>query len=210
MVSVGFASAEEARASVTAREATVRGRTAVLVAAALYALPASAQAAQGDVLRVLRPDRTGTACAVRGSSGIAFDGRRLWLSCPGDQTLIAVSTRDGRQLVRRDAAPFPVRALTWDSARQRLLGCAGGTVVGIDPAAPGSQVPQVVGGGGPRSCVALAYDAPTDALWRLTYRGLVQVVRLSGPGADGAQPRAVAPRCGLDGLALGRGDAALL
>src|SRR5213079_2491200 len=72
----------------------------------------SAQAANGDNLRTIIADETGTACVsinAQGDSssvgiGIAFNGANLLISCEGDSTVTVISPTDGSQVPPGGAA----------------------------------------------------------------------------------------------------------
>src|SRR5712691_2945108 len=57
----------------------------------------TAGAANGDNLRQITADTSGTACPSIGT-GLAFDGTNLLLSCWSDDTIAAVSPADGHQV----------------------------------------------------------------------------------------------------------------
>ena len=69
------------------------------LAAVLIGLPGTAGAANGDNLRTIIADRTGTDCASINAAGdhgsvgvgIAFDGTNLLISCYSDNTVTAIN-----------------------------------------------------------------------------------------------------------------------
>lgn len=101
-------------------------------------------AANGDNLRTIIADRTGTSCASVDAAGnhrsvgvgIAFDGTNLLISCYSDNTLTVVNPADGAQVaVHIVSNAASLGALAWDAGRGKLWACSDFNGVGlIDPA----------------------------------------------------------------------------
>src|SRR2546427_6949165 len=108
----------------------------VLLALAASSLvwPGAAVAANGDNLRQITADTSGTACPNIGV-GIAFDGVNLLVSCYNDSTITAVRPTDGSQVLHYSVlGANSLGALAWDNGRKVIWACSGFTQVGtIDP-----------------------------------------------------------------------------
>lgn len=142
------------------------------VALVIFVAPLSGRAANGDNLRTIIADRTGTQCASLDASGnhgsigtgIAFDGTNLLLSCWPDGSLVAVDPADGSQV----SVQFPTGitpnfgALAWDNGRMLLWACSGGNDVGTIDLAANAFTSKFASAG----CVdGLAYDSADDTIW---------------------------------------------
>ena len=191
----------------------MKGTTLGVCLAALLALPVHAQAASGRVLRSLSLGPP-AACTSTPPAGIAFDGQRLWVSCPTDHTVVAINPHSGQKLTTVSTGGLALTALAWDSQRGRLLGCFLSSIVAFNPQAP-SQPPITIARwrGEARVCRALAYDQAADTVWFSGFRQSLieyslhddQVVYGPPIGGNGSFPT----RCSPVGLALGRGGVLL-
>jgi hypothetical protein len=140
---------------------------ATAFAAALAAAPA-AQARTGDRLRSFAAANPGNCPA---STGLAFDGQRLLITCLTAPTIDVVSRRTGA-LVRTITVKGRrgLAAAAWDGSRRRLWACdapAGNSpaqdvdVVLVDPTTGDSALRFPTAG-----CHdGLAYDGTDDTLW---------------------------------------------
>ena len=141
------------------------------VAFAALGFVGSAGAANGDALRQIIIDRTGTSCASTDAAGnhgsvgvgIAFDGIHLLASCYSDSTITAVSPVDGSQVVvHAISGASSLGALAWDNTRGVVWGCSAFSDIGkIDLAANTFTLAFHSAG-----CFdGLAYDGSDDTLW---------------------------------------------
>ncbi len=148
------------------------------IAAVLIGLPGTAGAANGDNLRTIIADRTGTACASYNAAGdhasvgvgIAFDGTNLLISCSSDNTVTAINPADGSQVaVHNIVGANSLGALAWDNGRGVLWACSGYTTVGTIDLSSNLYTPAFTivgpGVGGPGCFDGLAYDAADDTIW---------------------------------------------
>src|SRR6266516_1126491 len=148
-------------------------RLVVLLVAltAVLGLQGAASAANGDTLRTILADRTGTDCASVDPEGhhnsvgvgIAFDGTNLLISCYSDNTVTAVSPATGAQVAIHSitGASF-LGALAWDNGRQLLWACSGFNTIGTIDLATNVFTPAFTVNG----CFdGVAYDASDDTLW---------------------------------------------
>lgn len=146
---------------------------AVMAAAALslMVIASPVAAANGDNLRTVIADRTGTDCASYNEKGrhesvgvgIAFDGTNLLISCYSDNTVTAVSPADGSQVaVHQISGARDLGALAWDNGRGLLWACSASSDVGtIDLATDAFTF--VFSSNG---CFdGLAYDGSDDTIW---------------------------------------------
>jgi hypothetical protein len=132
----------------------------------------AASAANGDQLRQIIADRSGTACASTDpqgdtnavGTGVAFDGTSLLMSCWYDAYIVAVNPADGSQVTKHliTGGPSGYGAIAWDNGRHLLWACdTGGTVYKIDLSTNTSTFAFSV----PGCTDGLAYDASDDTLW---------------------------------------------
>jgi hypothetical protein len=141
----------------------------LLLLALTWAGPSGA--ANGDNLRQIIADRTGTNCASYNAAGdhpsvgvgIAFDGTNLLLSCYSDNTVTAVSPADGSQVaVHHIIGASSLGALAWDNGRHLLWACSGFSTVGTIDLTTNLFVPLFLSNG----CFdGTAYDGSDDTLW---------------------------------------------
>ncbi len=139
-------------------------------------------AANGDNLRTIIADRTGTDCVTTGPSGshssvgvgVAYNGVNLLLSCYSDDTVTAVSPADGSQvMVHHITGASALGALAWDSTNTQLWACSGFDTVGIVDLTANTFTPKftttsvIFGDGSPGSgCFdGLAYDGMDNTIW---------------------------------------------
>ncbi|MEX1358038.1 MAG: hypothetical protein WD981_05390 [Gaiellaceae bacterium] len=147
-------------------------------AAVLVGLPGTAGAADGDNLRTIIADRTGTACASYNDAGdhfsvgvgIAFDGTNLLISCYSDNTVTAIDPADGSQVgIHSITGASSLGALAWDNGRGLLWACSAFNQVGtIDLATNAFTYAFTIAGSGvlDKGCFdGLAYDGADDTLW---------------------------------------------
>jgi uncharacterized repeat protein (TIGR01451 family) len=137
-----------------------------MLAVALCALAWSgvASAANGDPLRQISADQSGTACAAGGIGvGLAFDGTNLLVSCYYDSTITAVSPVDGSQVaVHNIIGTTSLGALAWDNGRGVVWACGDFNVVGTIDLSTNIFLPAFAGAG----CFdGLAYDGSDDSIW---------------------------------------------
>jgi hypothetical protein len=133
-----------------------------------------ASAANGDQLRQIIVDRSGTACASYDANGnhssvgtgIAFDGTNLLMSCWTDNKIVANSPADGSQVSVHTitGGSLGFGALAWDNSRQLLWACDSSDFVTVgtidlvaDTFTPVFQSQGCIDG--------LAYDGTDDTLW---------------------------------------------
>jgi hypothetical protein len=148
------------------------------LAAALTGLPGTAGAANGDNLRTIIADRTGTDCASVNAAGghasvgvgIAFDGTNLLISCYSDNTVTAINPADGSQVaVHNIVGATSLGALAWDNGRGLLWACSAYNTVGTIDLATNVYTPAfTIAGTGvlDKGCFdGLAYDAADDTIW---------------------------------------------
>jgi hypothetical protein len=132
-----------------------------------------AAAANGDNLRQIILDRTGTACASVNPAGdhssvgvgIAFNGVNLIASCYGDNTITENSPANGSLVaVHHIAGVTQLGALAWDNGRQLLWACGNNlTTIGTISLVTNVYTPVFNPVGG---CFdGLAYDGADDTLW---------------------------------------------
>lgn len=151
-----------------------RSHLVLLIILSLIAslLPVAAVvAADGDNLRTIIADRTGTNCAStdlagnHGSVGvgIAFDGTNLLISCYSDNTIVAIDPADGSQVeIHTIAGASSLGALAWDDGRGLLWACSNFSGVGTIDLATDVFTPVFTSAG----CFdGLAYDGSDDTLW---------------------------------------------
>lgn len=140
-----------------------------LAAFASVIAPPAAQAANGDLLRHIVADTTGTACPSVGV-GVAFDGANLLVSCASDNTITAVSPLDGSQVaIHPIAGAISLGALAYDNGRHLVWACSNTTTVGTIDLTTDVFTPvfTIVGPGvfGPGCFDGLAYDGSDDTIW---------------------------------------------
>lgn len=141
-----------------------------------------AQAANGDNLREIIADRTGTDCASINAQGdhnsvgvgIAFDGVNLLISCYSDNTITVIDPADGSQVaIHTIAGASFLGALAFQGPAGPLWACSDfGTVGIIDPTLTtftpvfntySVVFPDATTGSG---CFdGLAYDGTDSSLW---------------------------------------------
>lgn len=141
-----------------------------IIIAALLLVPITAFSADGDVLRTIIAERTGTACVSTDQDGnhssinvgIAFDGTDLLVSCYGDNTVSVIDPADGSQLgVHNISNASVLGALAWDSGRNLLWACSDYNSIGTIDLATEVFTPVFTG-----ECFdGLAYDASDDTIW---------------------------------------------
>jgi Bacterial Ig-like domain (group 1) len=129
-------------------------------------------AADGDNLRQIIIDRTGTNCASINAAGnhnsvgvgLAFDGVSLLASCYSDNTITENSPADGSLIaVHNITGVSSLGALAWDNGRQLLWACGNFSTIGTISLVTNVFVPVFNPVGG---CFdGLAYDASDDTLW---------------------------------------------
>lgn len=148
------------------------------LATALIGLPGTAGAANGDNLRTIIADRTGTACASINAAGdhlsvgvgIAFDGTNLLISCFSDNTVTAINPADGSQVgIHNIVGASSLGALAWDNGRGLLWACSAFNTVGTIDMTTNVYTPTfVIAGSGvlaPGCFDGLAYDGSDDTIW---------------------------------------------
>ena len=192
------------------RNNTRKSRASLLLAPlviALLAWPAAdARAANGDNLRLINADTTGTACAdsavgFKVGVGLAFDGTSLLVSCYNDSSVTPVSPVDGSQA----AAPHFISgasslgALAWDNGRHVLWACSAFNTVGTidlttDVFTPKFTVPGCFDG--------LAYDGADDTVWT-SPDATSEVTHSSVLGATLGTFYPALGNCGNSGIAVG-------
>jgi hypothetical protein len=161
---------------------SLAGAATVFLGILALTLPwGTAQAVDGDNLRTIIADRTGTACASKDAAGnhngvgvgIAFDGTNLLISCYNDSTVTEIDPADGSQVaVHTIAGASSLGALAWDATNNRLWGCSSFNTVGIVDLAANTFTPlfntTAVGfpnGSGSGCFDGLAYDGTDDSIW---------------------------------------------
>lgn len=195
--------------------ARVRGLRALLallmlgVGFTVLAVP-SAEADEGTLLRQFTADVP--PCSV--STGIAFDGERLFLSCWSSGNLYAISPKDGSRLATISVAGMSgIGALAWDGARQQLWACDSGpqavhliTFRGLDTATPTAAAEQRFTPTG--GCIdGLAYDGTDDSLYASgDVRRTIYHYDSGGTLLDTRDVSTSLGGCGSSGIATGGGD----
>ena len=142
----------------------------VLLATMGIASPVAA--ADGDNLRTIIVDRTGTDCASFNAAGdhnsvgvgVAFDGVNLLVSCYSDNTITENSPADGSLVaVHHITGVTSLGALAWDNGRGVVWACGNFSTIGTINLATNVYTPVFDPVGG---CFdGLAYDASDDTLW---------------------------------------------
>jgi hypothetical protein len=141
--------------------------SAITGASVLALASSAAWAANGDNLRTINADTTGTACADSAGGfkvgvGLAFDGASILVSCYNDSTVTAVSPLDGSQVAVHPIANASwLGALAWDNGRKLLWACSGFNGIGTIDLSTNVFTPLFSG-----DCFdGLAYDASDDTIW---------------------------------------------
>jgi hypothetical protein len=129
-------------------------------------------AADGDNLRQIIIDRTGTNCASVNAAGnhssvgvgIAFDGVSLLASCYSDNTITENSPADGSLVaVHNITGVSSLGALAWDNGRGLIWACGNFATIGTISLVTNVFTPVFNPVGG---CFdGLAYDGADDTLW---------------------------------------------
>lgn len=139
-------------------------------------------AANGDNLRQIIADRTGTACVSYNAAGdhgsvgvgIAFDGIKLLISCYSDNSITEINPADGSQIVVHTiSGASSLGAMAWDAVNNQLWACSGFGTVGIVDLALNTFTPAFdtyavafPGGGTGSGCFdGLAYDGTDNSIW---------------------------------------------
>lgn len=180
---------------------------AVLLGTALVAAPVAA--ANGDNLRTIIADRTGTECASvdegghhRGVGvGIAFNGVSLLVSCSYDDTVTAVNPADGSQVaVHSITGASSLGALAWDNGRQALWACSDYEDVGTIDLTTNEFTFKFSSDG----CFdGLAYDGSDDSIWASgDVSSHVEHYTTSGTPVS-SNPINLGGECGNSGIAVG-------
>lgn len=133
---------------------------AVLLCACVWA--GAAAAANGDNLRTITADTSGTACPRIGT-GIAFDGTHLLLSCWYDTKIVEINPADGSQVaIHTITGALGFGALAWDNGRGVIWACNNFDEVGTIDLTTNTYTPVFNSYG----CVdGLAYDGSDDTIW---------------------------------------------
>ncbi len=134
---------------------------AVLLCAFVWA--GAAGAANGDNLRTITADTSGTACPSIGT-GLAFDGTNLLLSCWFDNKIVAINPANGSQVsIHTISGASGFGALAWDNGRGLLWACQdAGSEVGTINLTTNTFTPVFNSLG----CTdGLAYDGSDDTIW---------------------------------------------
>jgi hypothetical protein len=149
-------------------------RLVILLGGILLALGWSggAAAANGDNLRQIILDRTGTNCASTDAAGnhgsvgvgIAFNGTNLLASCYSDNTISENNPATGALVtVHHIVGASSLGALAWDNGRQLVWACSGFATIGTVDLLTNIYTPRFNPNGG---CFdGLAYDGADDSLW---------------------------------------------
>ena len=187
-------------------------RLLVIAALAVLALAFSGQAgaANGDNLRTIIIDRTGTACASYNAAGnhssvgvgVAFDGTNLLASCYSDNTITAVSPLDGSKVVIHPiTGASSLGALAWDNGRSVVWGCSSFSGVGTIDLTTNSFTYKFSSYG----CFdGLAYDASDDTIWASgDGAGSVQHWTVTGGLISTTSISGKIGGCGNSGIAVG-------
>jgi hypothetical protein len=185
-------------------------RMCTLLGLLLFALmwTGTAGAANGDNLRQIIADRSGTDCASVNPAGnhnsvgvgIAFDGTNLLLSCYSDNTVTAVSPADGSQVaVHHIVGASSLGALAWDNTRAVLWACSSSSTIGTIDLTTNIFTPLFLTNG----CFdGTAYDSSDDSLWT-SPDATNHITHYSAVGGiDLGQFFPVLP-CGNSGIAVG-------
>lgn len=190
-------------------------RTLALLAVAMLALTltGSAVPANGDNLRTIIADRTGTACASYDAAGhhfsigvgIAFDGTNLLISCYSDNTVTAINPADGSQVaVHSISGASSLGALAWDNGRGLLWACSGFYTVGtIDLTT--NVFTAAFSGDWSNGCFdGLAYDAADDTIWASQdVSSHVEHWSVTGTLLSSTSISGLIGACGSSGIAVG-------
>ncbi len=125
------------------------------------------QAANGDNLRTITADASGTECAAGNPNfdvgvGLAFNGANLLISCYNDSKITVVNPADGSQVaVRTITGASSLGALAWDNGRGLLWACNNFIDVGTIDATNAFTFKFT----SPGCFDGLAYDGADDTLW---------------------------------------------
>ena len=180
-----------------------------LLALVLLAIQAGrVAAADGDSLRMVIADRTGTDCASIDSDGnhnsvgvgVAFDGTSLLISCYSDNTITAVSPADGSQVaIHTITDASSLGALAWDAGRGVVWACSNFSTSGTIDLSSNAFLPVFETGG----CFdGLAYDAADDSLWT-SPDATSDVSHYTSSGTLLGTGNPVLGDCGNSGIAVG-------
>lgn len=161
-----------------------------------------AQAQDGTVLRQITADVPN--CSV--STGIAFDGSRLLLSCNYNNQIYAVSPQDGSRLATYTISGLPaIGAMAWDRGRNVLWACGGfagddHALWTIDLARSAATFKFATAG-----CVdGLAYDGADDTIWSgADVASTVQHYTIGGVLLASLSVSGKIGGCGKSGIAVG-------
>jgi len=178
-----------------------------------------ALAANGDNLRTIIADRTGTFCASYNAAGdhssvgvgIAFDGTKLLISCYSDNTITEIDPADGSQIaVHTISGASSLGAMAWDAVNSKLWACSDfGTVGTVDlgtntfTPAFNTYLVDFGGGVGGSGCFdGLAYDGVDDTIWASgDVSGTIE--HYTSAGAPIAKTPIALGSCGNSGIAVG-------
>lgn len=140
------------------------------------------EAVNGDNLRQIIADRTGTACASYNAAGdhgsvgvgIAFDGIKLLISCYSDNSITEINPADGSQIaVHMISGANSLGAMAWDAVNNQLWACSGFGTVGVVDLTLNTFTPTFStyavafpGGLAGSGCFdGLAYDGIDNSIW---------------------------------------------
>lgn len=175
----------------------------VLLLSALTVLRAPlAEAADGTILRTITADVP--SCSV--STGIAFDGSRLLVSCNYNNQIYAVSPSNGARLTTYSISGVSaIGALAWDRGRGKLWACEGFGgddhrlwMIDLSTSVATFQFTT-------QGCVdGLAYDGADDTIWSSAdVASSVQHFRTDGTLISSLSVSGKLGSCGNSGIAVG-------
>lgn len=137
--------------------------TVCAVVVCSFAWVGAAPAANGDNLRTITADTSGTACPSIGT-GIAFDGTNLLLSCWYDSKIVEIDPANGAQVsIHTISGASGFGAIAYDNGRHLLWACQNAaSEVGTIDLTTNTFTPVFNSYG----CTdGLAYDGSDDTIW---------------------------------------------
>lgn len=189
------------------RSTPVLALVAAMVSALVTALPSSPAVAQdGTALRTITADVP--SCSV--STGIAFDGEVLYLSCWDTNDLYVIDPADGARLgTIAVSGTSGIGALAWDASRDAMWACSVGLedvhLITVDTATTATSASVFAPTGG---CIdGLAFDGGDETLFTSgDVAPTIYHYTTDGELLDSRDVSSSLGACGSSGIAIGGGD----